>query len=86
MDVVLTAVVETLEDVGTYARHPAHVAAASIVRLIRRHALAWTILSEMQRRRPRMDSRQEGVPAPVFYDRRTWHLPAGSFFLSDGRK
>lgn len=30
-DVVLTAVVETLEDVGTYARHPAHVAAASIV-------------------------------------------------------
>ena len=30
-DVVLTAVVPTMEDVEKYARHPAHVAAASIV-------------------------------------------------------
>lgn len=45
-DVVLTAVVETLEDVGTYARHPAHVAQLPSWRLIRRHAPAWTILSE----------------------------------------
>lgn len=31
-DVVLTAVVPTLEDVDVYAKHPAHVAAASIVK------------------------------------------------------
>lgn len=30
-DVVLTAVVPTIEDVAVYAKHPAHVAAASIV-------------------------------------------------------
>jgi hypothetical protein len=30
-DVVLTAVVPTMADVATYAKHPAHVAAASIV-------------------------------------------------------
>lgn len=30
-DVVLTATVDTMEDVGKYASHPAHVAAASIV-------------------------------------------------------
>lgn len=30
-DVVLTAVVPTMADVEVYARHPAHVAAASIV-------------------------------------------------------
>lgn len=30
-DVVLTAVVEKMEDVKTYAAHPAHVAAASII-------------------------------------------------------
>ena len=30
-DVVLTAVVPTMADVDTYARHPAHVAAAAII-------------------------------------------------------
>lgn len=30
-DVVLTAVVDRMEDVETYAKHPAHVAAAAIV-------------------------------------------------------
>ena len=30
-DVVLTAVVDTMEDVALYANHPAHVAAASII-------------------------------------------------------
>ncbi len=30
-DVVLTAVVPTMDDVMVYARHPAHVAAASII-------------------------------------------------------
>ena len=30
-DVVLTATVDTMEDVDIYARHPAHVAAASIL-------------------------------------------------------
>lgn len=30
-DVVLTAVVPTIKDVKTYAEHPAHVAAASII-------------------------------------------------------
>lgn len=30
-DVVLTAILPTLEDVGVYARHPAHVAAAGIL-------------------------------------------------------
>ena len=29
-DIVLTAVVEKMEDVETYAKHPAHVAAASL--------------------------------------------------------
>lgn len=31
-DIVLTAVVPTLEDVEVYAKHPAHVAAAAIVK------------------------------------------------------
>ena len=31
-DVVLTAVVPTLADVATYAQHPAHVAAAAIIK------------------------------------------------------
>ncbi|MDE7426428.1 MAG: Dabb family protein [Muribaculaceae bacterium] len=30
-DVVLTAVVPTMEDVATYANHPAHVAAAALL-------------------------------------------------------
>ena len=30
-DIVLTAVVPTLADVATYAKHPAHVAAAAII-------------------------------------------------------
>jgi hypothetical protein len=30
-DVVLTAVVDTMEDVAVYAKHPAHVAAASLL-------------------------------------------------------
>lgn len=30
-DVVLTATVDTLADVDTYAKHPAHVAAAAII-------------------------------------------------------
>lgn len=30
-DVVLTAVVSTLDEVGIYAKHPAHVAAAGII-------------------------------------------------------
>lgn len=30
-DVVLTAIVPTMEDVAVYARHPAHVAAASLI-------------------------------------------------------
>lgn len=30
-DVVLTAVVPTMEDVAVYAKHPAHVAAAAII-------------------------------------------------------
>ena len=30
-DVVLTAVVETMDDVATYAQHPAHVAAAALL-------------------------------------------------------
>jgi len=30
-DVVLTAVVETMEDVAVYAKHPAHVAAAALL-------------------------------------------------------
>lgn len=30
-DIVLTATVDTLADVETYAKHPAHVAAASII-------------------------------------------------------
>ena len=31
-DIVLTAVVPTMADVATYAHHPAHVAAASIIK------------------------------------------------------
>lgn len=30
-DIVLTATVDTLQDVAVYSRHPAHVAAASII-------------------------------------------------------
>ena len=30
-DVVLTAIVDTMEDVEKYAKHPAHVAAAAII-------------------------------------------------------
>jgi len=30
-DIVLTAVVDNMEDVATYASHPAHVAAAAII-------------------------------------------------------
>ena len=30
-DVVLTAIVPTMDDVAVYAKHPAHVAAASII-------------------------------------------------------
>ena len=30
-DVVLTAIVERMEDVAVYAQHPAHVAAASLI-------------------------------------------------------
>ena len=30
-DIVLTAIVPTMADVATYARHPAHVAAAAII-------------------------------------------------------
>ena len=30
-DIVLTAVVEKMEDVETYAKHPAHVAAAALL-------------------------------------------------------
>lgn len=30
-DVVLTAIVERMEDVAVYAKHPAHVAAASLI-------------------------------------------------------
>ncbi len=31
-DIVLTAVVPTMADVATYAKHPAHVAAAAIIK------------------------------------------------------
>ena len=31
-DIVLTAVVPTMADVATYAQHPAHVAAAAIIK------------------------------------------------------
>ena len=31
-DIVLTAIVPTMADVATYAKHPAHVAAAAIVK------------------------------------------------------
>lgn len=34
-DVVLTATVDTLADVETYAKHPAHVAAAAIIAPLR---------------------------------------------------
>lgn len=30
-DIVLTAVVDKMEDVGVYARHPAHIAAAALI-------------------------------------------------------
>jgi hypothetical protein len=30
-DIVLTAIVPTMADVTTYAKHPAHVAAASLI-------------------------------------------------------
>ena len=30
-DVVLTAIVDTMDDVAVYAKHPAHVAAASLL-------------------------------------------------------
>ena len=31
-DIVLTAIVPTMADVSTYAKHPAHVAAAAIIK------------------------------------------------------
>jgi len=31
-DIVLTAIVPTMDDVATYAKHPAHVAAAAIIK------------------------------------------------------
>ena len=31
-DIVLTAIVPTMDDVAVYAKHPAHVAAASIIK------------------------------------------------------
>ena len=31
-DIVLTAIVPTIEDVAVYAKHPAHVAAAAIIK------------------------------------------------------
>ena len=31
-DIVLTAIVPTMADVATYAKHPAHVAAAAIIK------------------------------------------------------
>ena len=35
-DIVLTAVVPTIEDVAIYAKHPAHVAAAAIIKDVKR--------------------------------------------------
>ena len=35
-DIVLTAVVPTIEDVAVYAKHPAHVAAAAIIKDVKR--------------------------------------------------
>ena len=35
-DIVLTAIVPTMEDVATYAKHPAHVAAAAIIKDVKR--------------------------------------------------
>ena len=34
-DIVLTAVVPTMADVATYAQHPAHVAAAAIIKEVK---------------------------------------------------
>ena len=35
-DIVLTAIVPTIEDVAIYAKHPAHVAAAAIIKDVKR--------------------------------------------------
>lgn len=35
-DIVLTAIVPTMADVATYAKHPAHVAAAAIIKDVKR--------------------------------------------------
>ena len=35
-DIVLTAIVPSIEDVATYAKHPAHVAAAAIIKDVKR--------------------------------------------------
>lgn len=35
-DIVLTAIVPTMEDVAIYAKHPAHVAAAAIIKDVKR--------------------------------------------------
>lgn len=35
-DIVLTAIVPTIDDVATYAKHPAHVAAAAIIKDVKR--------------------------------------------------
>lgn len=40
-DIVLTAVVEKMEDVETYAKHPAHVAAAALLAGIKPTGHAW---------------------------------------------
>lgn len=36
-DIVLTAVVPTMADVAVYAQHPAHVAAAAIIKDVKLH-------------------------------------------------
>lgn len=35
-DIVLTAIVPTMEDVAIYAKHPSHVAAAAIIKDVKR--------------------------------------------------
>lgn len=35
-DIVLTAIVPTMDDVATYAKHPAHIAAAAIIKDVKR--------------------------------------------------
>ena len=35
-DIVLTAIVPTMDDVAIYAKHPAHVAAAAIIKDVKR--------------------------------------------------